>query len=351
MITEKTERVYSFDLLRILANCAVVMLHTSAIYISDFGSGSVEFAWGNVFSSLSRFAVPVFLMISGALMLDEKKVMSTGKVMRSTVNILLLTVSWSAVYALVYDIVKPFLLHGTVSLSSAFNTIVNGYYHMWYLQALVGLYLVTPLLRTFIKKENALLIRNYLLFSVAICFLIPFMNYGISKLGVQRNLLAEIMTKYPLTYVYDYLVYYVLGWYIAHVGMEKRSRYAVYIGGLLGLAATYVGTRLFFAPGVDEYFLANNSLNIFLYSFAVFTFVYNSFRNRKLNAFGVKLSGLTFGVYLIHCIYLSFFNVICRRFDSAPLGIFTLFTGTVLLSFLSVFVMSRIPLLKKLVRG
>ena len=46
------------------------MIHASANYVmKDFGS--ISFIVGNVIDSLFRFAVPVFLMISGSLLLDE----------------------------------------------------------------------------------------------------------------------------------------------------------------------------------------------------------------------------------------------------------------------------------------
>ena len=67
---KKKERIIAFDFLRIIAALAVVMSH-SAI------ATDVSFSDGVIFDSLSRFAVPVFLMISGALMLDEKKTLTT----------------------------------------------------------------------------------------------------------------------------------------------------------------------------------------------------------------------------------------------------------------------------------
>ena len=58
-----TQRIISFDLLRIVAAFAVIMIHTSGQW---FGELSPEWEFANIYDSLSRWCVPVFIMISGA---------------------------------------------------------------------------------------------------------------------------------------------------------------------------------------------------------------------------------------------------------------------------------------------
>ena len=72
-------RVCSFDLMRIIAICAVILIHISADYVKSYPNDSIEFISNNILCSCSRFAVPVFLMISGALMLNEEKKLVTTK--------------------------------------------------------------------------------------------------------------------------------------------------------------------------------------------------------------------------------------------------------------------------------
>mgnify|MGYP002518752370 CR=1 FL=1 len=65
-------RNLSLDCVRIVAVLAIVMIHLSASYL-NYGVSSPMFLWGNIFDGLSRVGVPLFVMVSGALMLDEKK--------------------------------------------------------------------------------------------------------------------------------------------------------------------------------------------------------------------------------------------------------------------------------------
>ena len=65
---EKTKkRIYYFDVLRVIACLAVIMIHTSGTYVLR-NFRTFNFWVRNLFDSLSRIAVPLFVMISGALL-------------------------------------------------------------------------------------------------------------------------------------------------------------------------------------------------------------------------------------------------------------------------------------------
>ena len=352
MAQKEMKRIYSFDILRIVAVCAVVMIHISADFIKEYDNNTMEFIWGNVFSALSRFAVPVFLMISGALMLDTNRDISTKKIMKSTVGILVLIFSWSFIYTLGYNVLRPLVFNEPLCFSDIINTFFNGHYHMWYLYVLVGLYLITPLLRCFVKKENAGLVRGYLVFSVIIYFVVLFVNELLNGCLNQENILVDFVGNFRLNYIYEYIVYYILGWYIVNIGFEKSTRVVIYISGIVGLITTFVGTHIHFGNGYSDYFTSNNSLNVFLYSLTVFVFVHYLFENKNLTLgiFWIKTSRLTFGVYLIHCIFLFALKIVCDRIDIVVFEILATFIACVVVSFVSVFIISKIPLVKKLVR-
>ena len=67
------DRKTSLDIIRIIAVCAVIMVHTCDYFLNNYNPSTSEFVFGNIFDSLSRIGVPLFVMVSGALMLDEKK--------------------------------------------------------------------------------------------------------------------------------------------------------------------------------------------------------------------------------------------------------------------------------------
>lgn len=67
----KNNRIVHMDVVRVIACFAVIMIHSSAPYVIE-NFGSLNFWIGNIFDGLARIGVPLFVMVSGALMLDEK---------------------------------------------------------------------------------------------------------------------------------------------------------------------------------------------------------------------------------------------------------------------------------------
>ena len=100
---EKKSRIYSYDIIRIIAVLAVVTIHSSANLLTKCEFGSYNFTIGNLLDSISRLAVPLFLMISGALMLNEDRNIPAKKFFRSAANIyFLLLKEWYHFYCPIF---------------------------------------------------------------------------------------------------------------------------------------------------------------------------------------------------------------------------------------------------------
>ncbi len=59
------KRVYYLDILRVIACVSVIMIHTSGGYV-DANFNGLDFYVGNIFDSLLRIVVQLFVMVSGA---------------------------------------------------------------------------------------------------------------------------------------------------------------------------------------------------------------------------------------------------------------------------------------------
>lgn len=99
------KRTIYFDYLRVIACFAVIVLHVSAGQWHDYTEPTFEWNVMNIYDSATRFCVPIFLMISGALFLNPEKKLSLRKLY--THNILRVITAfcfWSFIYAC-YDYV------------------------------------------------------------------------------------------------------------------------------------------------------------------------------------------------------------------------------------------------------
>ena len=82
---EKKERIIQFDLLRVVAIFAMMMLHVAASQFDSVAVGSNEWFWFNFYDSIVRFCVPVLVMISGIFFLDPKRTYSIEKLLKKNV--------------------------------------------------------------------------------------------------------------------------------------------------------------------------------------------------------------------------------------------------------------------------
>lgn len=88
------------DLLRCAALFAVVLLHVSGARLADVPVDSGAFQVLNVYDGLTHWCVPVFVMLSGAFLLDPKHSLPLPKLLfRHILRIFTALAVWGAVYA------------------------------------------------------------------------------------------------------------------------------------------------------------------------------------------------------------------------------------------------------------
>ena len=75
---ENSQRKIYPDVLRIVSTLAVIAIHTIGILWKDLSPRSFEWQVLNFYGSISRWCVPVFVMISGIFFLDPEKNIDAG---------------------------------------------------------------------------------------------------------------------------------------------------------------------------------------------------------------------------------------------------------------------------------
>ena len=99
------KRRYYLDALRIVAICAIVLLHVAGSYWYQLSVYTSEWQAINLYDCITRWGVPVFVMISGALFLDPAREQPIKKLWtRNIPKLVRLILFWGLLYALVYDL-------------------------------------------------------------------------------------------------------------------------------------------------------------------------------------------------------------------------------------------------------
>lgn len=346
MISTKVKRDLSLDVMRFFSICAVVMIHVAS-RLTDAPQDS-GFFWGNIFNSLSRFAVPVFMMITGSLLLDESREITCRTAFsKYFLKVLSLFMIWSAIYTIIFHILLPLRNSASPDFSQLITAFFKGHYHFWYLYALMSFYIAMPILKKLTKKGNEKKVTVLILTLIAINSLIPAADLLYDSFSIY-----ELYTKSGIRTLFGFYLYFLSGWLFKSISLSKIARAALYSTGGLSLLLTVILTyTLSKAKGSFINLYDNLYPNTIIFSFAVFVFFSNLFKKAdSLHPIISDISRLSFGIYIIHPIILELFCEKSFMPQNPLLYIISLWLITFSLSYLMCLIISKIPVVKKIIR-
>lgn len=304
----ETQRIIAFDVMRIVAIFAVIWLHFSSQRF-NLSFPSTEWEIRNVYDSMVRWGVPVFVMISGALFLDSNKKLSIKKLYtKNILRIICAFLFWSSAY-LLYDILTTSCQD--VTPGGVISSLVKGPFHLWFLKMLLGLYIVAPVLKVIANKH--IIEEYFLLLALITVFILPWFFKLLGFLNINiYHLLNGFYEKMNIKIALGFTGYFMLGHYLKNTTFNSSTRKVIYILGLISWICVIVLTHLksFHSNYADTFFYNDLSLFTLVEATAVYIFISHKFRNYKSNysPLIVKISNLTFGIYLIHILFRQFFQ-------------------------------------------
>lgn len=136
--------INSFSYIRIFACYGIIVLHSlfaSTVYFEGEMSGS-DVYWERIAEHMLMWAVPMFLMVTGALLLDPDRKLTgrkvAGYIRRMAVTLVVFTFVFQAIDYRLGD--QKTLITGWLK-----NLVfARSWAHMWYIYLMIGLYLMTP---------------------------------------------------------------------------------------------------------------------------------------------------------------------------------------------------------------
>ncbi|MGC3978992.1 MAG: acyltransferase family protein [Paludibacteraceae bacterium] len=292
--------------LRIIATVSVIIIHITCRLL-DGTIGTYSWWVGNFFDSSLRFAVPVFVMLSGALLLSKEYELGLF-FKKKALRIFLPFLFWIFFYILFY-LFREIHNTGSVSVYYVLNYIVSNLYtipesayHFWYIYMSIGLYLFVPIIGKWIRIATEKEIEYFLLVWVFVIILSE-TDFGPKLIG---NLNLRIFS--------GYLGYLILGYYLSLKEIKWRKKTIQRFSFLfivLGALFTILGTWLLslskgsYDARLHDYL----SLNTVVLSTGFFLFVKTielSYSN-WLNTICDFVDKHSYGIYLVHVFVLECF--------------------------------------------
>ena len=292
----KANRNHALDTARCLAALAVVVLHSAAMVLNDGAAhGTPDWMWANLYDVATRWCVPVFVMISGVLLLDPYKKQETwGQFYgRRAQRIVPAIIFWSLFYLAWASWL--YALQG-IQLGAAawWRKATSGepYYHLWYLYMLLGLYLLGPVVQ-----------RMYRYCSAKQRVVVMVLLFAAAMLQALVRELNASSYGFFLFWCLPYLSYFWAGRVLVDGHVQIPAPLWVL---LWAIVLTVIGTYwLSSTEQLVVYFYDNFSLTVPLMSLAVFQLIlYKGVRSRFS-----KLVPYTFGIYLVHPAFLDLATV------------------------------------------
>ncbi|MBR3630540.1 MAG: acyltransferase family protein [Oscillospiraceae bacterium] len=325
----------NLDAVRVLACIAVVGLHTMRCDVS---------AANSVLYYLCGFAVPVFFMSSGYILMHREQITGTY-ILRKLGSVMLVVVLWN--YLLYGAKAAALLVLGRADsiritelvLSPLMSLVKKGVlYHFWYLGALMLVYLLL-----YVIYRLHLNTRGWVL-----CLIVLGGSVTLQVISYIHGapLQKEVIQTFRL---WTFMTYFLLGGVLAEK-KEDVSRVPFWLHALLLLLfSVFIPVFQLLLPYGDrhaEYFY--DDLFTLIWIGLLFTFVMRCSLTEGLKKVIGFVSPLTMGVYIVHIPLLS----VVSHFVPEHSFVLSLaeWIGIFAVSLIVVYVLSKIPLVNKLIK-
>ena len=346
-LQKNPQHIVWLDVVRFVAMFTVVCCHCTDPFNFYPGTapniGEIKL-WGAIYGALLRPCVPLFVMITGALLLPVRGEISVFYKKRIP-RVLWPFLIWSVIYNLFPWItgvlgIKPEVIldffpysGGEVMRQSLpvsldyiaqipFNfSIVD--VHMWYIYLLIGLYLYLPVFSAWVEKASDKA-KLWFLGAWAVTLLLPYYNQFVAQyLWGTCSWNAFGM----LYYFAGFNGYLLLGHYLRNLDWSLGKILAIGLPMfVIGYAVTFFGFRYVtalpeFSDEMLELFFTYCSLNVVMMTIPVFMLCKKvNFRSEGIRKALANLTLCGFGIYMIHYFFTGP-SVLLVRALGVPLGI------------------------------
>ena len=295
---EGKARAAFLDFLRILAAFLVIVNHTNSHVFKALTPADSQWHWSILWYYVSKTAVPLFIMISGACLLGKRD--SYAKMGRRILRTVLALVLASYLYFLWDAWVNYGLWPRAVDFGALFGKIWRGEVTdgFWYLPLYLGLLLTLPLWQ---RMASAMEKRDYeylmaLTFTVGAAW--PLLSHYVPALALPKYLDQLVPCAYlGLFFAGHYLVKYR--------EPRRNSVLLAAVSLVLLLAVCWALTRLEFdrvEPGTVYWFMDERTapaLPVIAASLSLFWLARCIFGSRRSGWLLTELGGCAFGIYLL----------------------------------------------------
>lgn len=289
------QRRYYIDYLKAIGSIAIVALHVITNRLDHTAVTESNYLILSGLLVLTRWAVPVFVMVSGCNLLGRDNEFELVK--KHSVKMLVFALIWGILHLLADPLINIVTGNPVDTSTFTLSYLFQGpAYHLWFCFMIVGLYLLVPILNLIIKNKKSC---EYFLF---ICLFASFVLPLLKELGSKMEMFGTIANHFRFPDFKIYIFYFVLGYYLdRYVDLKKSEQILTYVLAILSVGAmiTYgfvnaIQYQNAAAITEPEYF------TVVIFSIGIFLFFKYQITKGKLYPLFLKLAQHSFGIYVMH---------------------------------------------------
>ncbi len=297
-----TPRYPYLSLIRVISCLGIVFLHTYYVYVSYFPASLMQQTVSFAVRNAMMWAVPCFVMVTGALLLDPERPISFKKLFSKYILRAVLAI---VIFTLIFFAFDLWVAGTPPKLSDIPAVLVkmmtnDSWSHMWYLYMLIGLYLLMPAFRLITAGADEKTLRYLILVGLIFMLVFPTLE---TLLGVKIGFYIPVPPVHPF--------YLFLG-YVLHKRIIRIPRWLGAPMFAAGVLSSLILTQLqmFQEITIIKKLVTN-------YSFVIIALMaaglFSLFRTdeKKADTPGKKhrllsfLDVQSFGIYLLHFLLLK----------------------------------------------
>lgn len=343
-----TNKKINIEFIRVFAIFFTIMIHVSNVYIYSFKKiANINFLISIIYNSIARICVPLFFMVSGIFLIKQEY--NRQKYFKRIKKYLYILIFWSIIYYLINNKFRITNLSSTI-INSMLNANMTSR-HLWFMYAIIGIYIALPFIQSMCKnltkeQENIFLVLWAILSGCAVIY-VP-----LARIITNTN--ADISYPIPIINSAYYLGYFISG----HILYERFKEKKASKNQNIYLFCSYILSTLITI--LPTYFISISQNKVFepmMWYRSIFNIIATSSifilvitnENKIKNPIILQLSKYSFGIYLIHIIYLKLIKNYINIISVNPIFSIPIITIVIyILSLLSCIIIKKIPLIKKM---
>lgn len=350
----ESKRIGYLDIVRTCAIALIVLCHAvELIYQLDITIWQSLSTQSRIFKTVAftmgRLGVPLFLFITGALILN-KNINNDDDCkkfyIKNLVPLILTTEIWIVIYDVFLSIYNKQQLDFVRLLKNMCFLEPVIMQSIWYMPMIIGLYIAMPFVNKIIKGFSTKVLKIPMLLAFISFFILPTVNILLEGFNIDINF-ANVMDMSFLGGVYGF--YVIVGYFIHNKKLKNIKIIYLVITAIISFGLTVLMQIILWNRSVI-YEVWYQSAFLFISSvclFELFTRLNTEKINKKIMNIFTYISKISLAIYFLHIIVeIMLTNTVKKINVSNPLKVIILYALSMIIIMVLIFILKKIKIIK-----